>query len=246
MTKTSFLAVFCLFSALSAFGQSKMGTTATMNREAAAQAWATAINLPPDTPGVQGGGLVIEPESNGSGKKVWTAFTQLGQYILVEKSCEGDSRKLGDLGWEPNPYSQVGGGMVLDTNTHSASKPYAPQICEVEMVRFGPGRPERSIVDVSPWQNAKAEFQITGEGVQKDRYYVSMGKLPDDAVVILGRQSVAVEIQRNLVGTVVYFNPTNLPSQLGPTTITVCSKGRCSPPTVYNRQVATEPQSGKG
>ncbi len=242
------LTIFCLLSFTSlAFGQK----VEKMDRHAAAQAWAAiSFPLPQDTPSVSGGGLVIERGLNGdAGRKVWSAFTQPGSYLLRGKTCSGEETKLGELGWETNQNNQVNSNLIYDGATPSPTFPLMSQICSVDAIRIDKGKIEgSSVVDVNPWQQpATPGFQFGSESVTKDgRYSVATTPLPVDAVVIIGRNAVATEIQRSPTSSVAILPAgANLPP-IGPATITVCSKGKCGTITFERKMEVPTSGSGKG
>lgn len=145
--KKMFFALF-LFAFL-AFGQK----AEMMDRAAATQAWAAVgMPLPPDTPSITGGGIIVESETNNVGRKVWLVYSQPGAYLLQGKTCNGDEVRLGELQWELNPYSQSGGAMIFDSAAMTYALPFFSQICSIDVLRIGVGRIERSSVEISPWQ----------------------------------------------------------------------------------------------
>ncbi len=244
MKTTTIFGIIFLISATLAFGQSKLGMS--MSREAAAQAWATVINLPPDTPGVSGGGLVSVPEFNGTWHQtVWAVYTLPGTYLMRGNTCDGGGEeKLGTAIWETNPYSATGGGVVLNTRKRAESGDFMPSICSIEFIRLHQGITQLSTIQLGQSSDAP-ELQIGSEGVKDGRYYISTGKLPSDAVVIIGQTGVATEIQPSPAGTIVFFSPNGLPYAVGPTTGTLCYGGKCGT-TTYKKKVVVEYPGGKG
>lgn len=246
---------FCLILfAFLAFGQKS--EIQKMDRNAATQAWAAiSFPLPPDTPSITGGGLIVESETNGWNRKVWLTATRPGAYLLQGKTCNGDDMKLGEVYWEANypslpsvpsvSSSPSFGGLVFDSVALASAFPFASQMCSVEAIRLDKGKIEKSSVEVNPWQQPSPAFQFGSEGITKDgRYFVAMPLLPADAIVILGRSMIATEIQRSPTNNIVVFPQVGMPP-VGPTTITVCSGGKCTT-TTFERKVAVETPGGKG
>ena len=234
---------FCFASfAFLAFGQK--AETVKMDRHATAQAWATVnFPLPSDTPSISGGGLITESEINGFGRKVWLTTTQPGTYLLQGKNCNGDEVKLGELGWG----DQIGSNLIYDSSALSGALPFFLQLCSVEVVRLDKGKIERLAVEVNPWQASTPGPQFGSEGVMKGdgRYFVALPSLPADATVIVGRLLIATEIQRSPTSNIVMFPAGAGLPPLGPTTLTVCSKGHCST-TTFERKVGAPGSGGKG
>lgn len=247
--KNAFSLFLCLiFAALLAMSQ-KAENLMKMDRATAAQAWASVSSMPTDTPGITGGGLVVESESNGSGRKVWLEATQSGQYLLQGKTCDGDVTRLGEFWFEANNLPTVGNsagflGLVFDSGAMGAATPFAPQICSVEAIRIDKGTKELSSVWIEPWWGNPPSVQVTGEGVIGEKYAITVASaIPADAIMILGRQTLAEKIQRLQTGAnIITFPAVNMPP-LGPTTLTICSKGQCVT-TTFDRKVAQS--SGKG
>lgn len=235
---------FCLFLiAFTAFGQK----VEKMNPRAAAEARAgVSFPVPNGTPSLSDGGLVVESEPNGVGRKVWLVVTQPGTYLLQGRTCNGDEVRLGELHWETNPYHQTLSAMVYDGEAMIFAAPFFPQVCTVEVLRVDSGRIERSWNDVNPWFPAPTtKLQIGADGIGKDgRYFVSVSSLPSDAVVIIGRSAVG-EVQSTPFGSVITLpEGVHLPPA-GTTTLTVCTEGRCET-TTYERKFVVSPSSGKG
>jgi hypothetical protein len=67
----------------------------------AAQARAAVnLSIPGDLPSITGGGVVVEKETNGIGRKVWVAITAPGVYVLQGMACEGRELPLGTIYYE--------------------------------------------------------------------------------------------------------------------------------------------------
>lgn len=236
---------FCLiFSCFLAFGQ--RNDVQKLDRHAAAQAWSAAnVSLPDNTPSISGGGLVIESEVNGVGRKVWLIATQSGSYLLQGKTCGGEDVRLGELGWEASQYSSSMIAMIFDTSAMTSALPFFPQICTIEVLRIDKGRIERSSTEVNPWQPQAPKLQIGAEGITNDgHYYVSTSTLPGDAIVVLGRSMVA-EVRSTPFGSTVLLPANTYLPPAGVTTLTVCSKGRCNT-TAFERKLSVETPGGKG
>lgn len=229
-----------------AFGQK--AETVKMDRHAATQAWATVnFPLPLDTPSITGGGIVVERETNGAGYKLWVVYSMPGTYLMVGQSCDGgDELKLGELYWEPNPYNQIGSAVVFDSIALNSALPFFSQVCAVGLLRVDKGRIERSVVETNPWRKSAASpFPVGSEGVAPNgRYFLALLSLPADAVVILGRGVIAEGIQRSPTGSIAVFPQVGMPP-LGPTTITVCTRGHCGT-TTFERKVEMPSSHGKG
>jgi len=233
--------IFCLIlTAFMAFGQ----RAEKLDRAAATRAWDMAVSLPSDTPQVSGGGLVVENETNGIGRKAWLVTTQPGTYLLRGRNCSGEETKLGELGLSDRAISYS--VQILDTVGLQMAAPFFPQFCTVDVLRINEGRIEGSSAGVNPWVGEPSHLKVGGEGVTQDgQYYVAIGLVPADSVAILGRGSVATEIRNSPMGTsIVIFPPLGLPP-FGPTTLTVCTKGICSS-VVFERKMASTGPSEKG
>ena len=218
-----------------------------MERNAAAQAWASVnVPLPEDTPSISGGGLVVESEINGVGRKVWLTFSQPGSYLLLGHTCSGEEVRLGELGWETNPYTPQGSVLIYDGNVANLATPFLPQLCVIGAIRVGGGQIERSVAEINPWgRSASVEFPIGSEGFTSDgKYYLALLPLQEDTTVILGREVIAEEIRRSPAGSIVVFPQVGMPPP-GPTTLTVCGGGQCAS-TVFQRKLAVSANNGKG
>jgi hypothetical protein len=251
MKNITLLLTLCFFSLVSlAFGQRGDNNNATglkrLDRPTAMQAWSSATSLPRDTPSIVGGGIIVESEPNGIGKKAWLAVTQSGTYLLRGNTCNGDEVKLGELYWEINPSSSLVTVPIFDSNMLSNAMPYFPQMCSIDVLHFNSGSVKTASADVNPWATDANRLQF-GEGVTADgRYYiVTSSLLPDDATVMVGRYLLAKEIQRSPFGSTVIFGQEWFPTGL--TTLTVCSGSKCST-TTFERKAVAQPtfSGGKG
>lgn len=240
------LTVFCFLFAFLAFGQK--AETTKMSREAASQAWAAVTNLPPDTPSIIGGGLVIESEPNGIGRRVWLSFSQPGVYLMRGIPCGGEGVQLGELYAEPNPYGPSN-AMIYDGIALGSALPYFSPFCSIEVIHLDKGRLERSLVDTNPWQpptpTGTPKFQVGGETAVNGLYQISVPRLPEDAIVILGRGATGKVATTPFGSTVTFPTGVYLPPA-GPTTLTVCSAGRCTTTTFERRLVVEAPSGDKG
>lgn len=226
-----------------AFGQ----RVEKLDRQTATRAWDLAMSLPSGTPQVTRGGLVVENEINGIGRKVWLVATQPGTYLLQGRNCsEGEETKLGELSWETNPHIPSVFMQIFDSTALQMAAPFMPQPCSIDVMYVADGRIEKSSVGVSPWVGEPSHLKVGSEGFTQDgQYYLAIGLVPTDSVAILGRTSVATEIRNSPTGTsVIFFPPTSLPP-VGPTTLTVCTKGMCSS-VVFERKIAPTSPSEKG
>ena len=80
-----------------AFLAISQGAEKMLDQHAATAAWAAADFLPPDTPQISAGGLPVESEANGVGRRVLAVYSQPGTYLLRGKTCNGRVRELGEL-----------------------------------------------------------------------------------------------------------------------------------------------------
>ena len=239
--------IFATLSAFSAEGVEQM------DRTAAAQAWASVnIPLPQDTPSISGGGLVVESEPNGVGRKVWLTFSASGVYLIQGNICgdEGNSIRFGELYWELNPYTSQANALIYDSAGLISALPYFPQICSVDVIRINMGRIEKLSAWVNPWwmlsTRPTQEWRIGSEGTTPEgQYYVTLGgTIPADATVIIGRSLIATEIRQSPAGAVAVFPQEGMPP-VGPTTLTVCSGGKCNS-IIFERKVNINYPNGKG
>lgn len=241
--KKTFGAVFCLFFiTFLAFGQE----VKKLDRNTAARAWAMVnMSLPQDTPTISGGGLVVESETNGTGRKVWLLVSQPGTYLFQAVPCGGSEEvKIGEIYWESINYGPFSIA-IFDGAALSSGLPYLSQFCLVEAIHINNSRIEKSSVIVNPWDRGVPKNQFS-EGVTPDGvYYISTGLLPQDAVVIMGRYTIATDIKSSPFGTTVFFPQGWLPPA-GPATLTVCSGGRCNTNTYETRVYVNSSGSGKG
>lgn len=202
---------------------------------------AASFPLPNDTPSISNGGLIVE-DVNGYGKKVMLTFTNPGFYLVSGKNCGGgEMLSLGEFYWDPSK-TQSSTNQVFDAVAYGNAMPYAALPCLLEVVFVGRGKIERSIVDVSSYQaqlptTNSLKIQVIGESATKTgQYQITTGGLPKDAVVILGR-GVLGSIQTNLGGSnIITFPPDAYLPNVGATTVTLCSQGRCGTST-YERKL---------
>jgi hypothetical protein len=232
------ITVFCLFSIALAFGQQAK----KMDHDSVARAWNTAMSLPSDTPPVSGGGLTANFETDGVECNVWLVATLPGTYLLRGNKCNGGKMDLGDLQWETAPSPSFS-GPVFKSGAQSIATPQASVLCSVDLLRIDRGRIEQSSVNINLWNQTDPKPQFGSEGTKEGRYYVATGILPTDATVLVGR--VVAEIQRSPMGSICILPAgTNLPPA-GPTSLTVCSKGKCSTTTFERRIEVQSPTSGE-
>jgi len=233
---------FLFFFAFLAFGQ----RAEKVDRAIAARAWDIAVSLPSDTPQISKGGLVIENEVNGIGRRVWLVATNPGTYLLQGKNCSGGEMKLGEVGWEASPYFPVFSMQVLDTVSLQMAAPFMEQLCSIDAIYVAGGKIEKSSAGVNPWAGEAPSLKVGSEGMTPEgQYYVAISLIPSGSVAILGRTSVATEIRSSPMGTsVIFFPPTSLPP-VGPTTLTVCIKGVCSSVT-FERKLSLTSSPAKG
>lgn len=219
--------------------------------QVAAQAQA-AVNLalPGELPSLTGGGIVVEKEPNGIGRKVWVVIKAPGIYVLQGTACEGRELPLGTIYYEAPRQQQdpVGLAVIFDSVAVVTAVPYFPQVCSIDVFRVEQGRVERSTVEINPWgSRTSPELHVGSEGLTQDgRYFLSVEILPPDATVIIGRSMVAAEIQRSPAGSIVVFPKDTTMPPPGPTTLTLCTKGKCGTTTFERKLVAPPPQGGKG
>lgn len=218
-----------------------------MSRSVAAPDWAAvSFPLPADTPSISGGGLVVEAEPNGIGRKVWLVATQPGTYLFVGQDCEGgDDVRLGEFIWETNQYVRVVSVSIFDGVAMVSALPFSPPICSIGALRLQKGVVERSVVEVNPWRQSSSVglFPIGDESMISGRYSLSLLVLPADAIAIIGRSGVG-EVRNSPFGSVVVFPADLTLSPPGPTTLTICSKGLCGS-TIFQRKTVVEaPYSG--
>lgn len=239
MNKVTF---FVFFFAFLAFGQ----RAERLDRATATRAWDMAVSLPSDTPQISGGGLVVVPVTNETGRKVWLVTTQPGTYLLQGRNCDGRETRLGELSWETNPHIPGVNMQIFDSVALQMAAPFMPQLCFIDVVYVADGKIEKSSAGVNPWAGEVSNPRVGSEGVTQDgQYYVAIGLVPADSVAILGQGSVATEIRNSPMGTsIVIFPPLGLPPA-GPTTLTVCTKGICSS-VVFERKMAPTSTYEKG
>ncbi len=207
---------------------------------------AAAFPLPDDTPSITGGGLVVEVEPNGVGRKVWLVASQSGSYISQGKSCGGsDAMPLAELFFDraqPNqPQSMT--LLIFDSAALSTGLPNFQPPCSIDLIRVDKGRVEKVAVQVNSYQpqpTSSLRVQVLGESFspQDGRYRIGITTLPKDAVVILGRGVIGVSAITTLptVGNTFSFPADTYLPPAGPTTITICSAGRCGT-TTFERKV---------
>jgi hypothetical protein len=242
--KNLFLVVFSLiFVVFSAFGQKN--ETRRLDRSAATTAWSQAMSLPSDTPAITAGGLVVESETNGFGRKVWLIATQSGTYLLQGNTCSGEQVRLGELGWETSPENSMMNVQIFDSSALGAGLPFF-QLCSVEVIRLDKGKIERLVVDVNSWQSSSAAKVQVAESLLEDGRYQVSTNIPADggATAILSRYTIG-KVETTLFGSTITFPSGNLPPA-GLTTLTVCSqKGGCTT-TTFERKIVVPYSGGKG
>jgi len=238
--------IFCISFSFLALGGQKVEK---LDRQAAEQAWMAVGSLPDNTPDLKNGGIVVERELNGTGRRVWFVTEESGTYLFRGKTCDGGEMRLGELYWEVQPGYDLS-VWFLDTNAMGMAASFAPQVCVIEVIRLDKGRIERISVEINPWQPPTGpKLQFGSEGMNLEgRYYVSVAQpLAPGAVAILGRNIIG-EVKATPFGSVITFPAGIYLPPMGPTTLTICQEGQCSS-VVYERKTALEPppySGGKG
>lgn len=237
------IALFLTFSAILAYGQ--LGNhVLKMNKAQADEAWSAVISLPDSLPPISGGGLVVEPEVNGSGRMVWLLATKPGSYLFSARTCNGNEMKLGEI-----YIDQQNSGMglsypIIDTAKLGMAAPFLHQLCQVDAIRLFSGSLERSFVDIGwrpeppPTTMVVSEAMSYGSGTPGQYVIAVSGFVPSlGSTVILGRYSIG-----QVRGSTITFVGDQ--GAAGLTTLTICSSsGECIT-SVYSRRRG--PSGGKG
>lgn len=235
-----------LFSiAFLAFGQQKV---TKMERHEANSAWAMASQTAiENAPSIPRGGLVVESEPNGFGKRAWLVYSQSGNYLIQLNTCNGDTIKAGEMSVEIGQPEWIGNAIAFDSAVLGSAMQFFPQVCAVEVIYTNGGKFAKSTISVNPWGGETPRFRFGSEGILDDgRYYIAISPLPEDAVVVLGRSLIASEIRRSPMGSSVVIFPQGFyEPRSGLTTFTVCSEGKCIS-TTFERKIVPGYVGGKG
>lgn len=180
------------------------------------------INLPENTPAITGGALITESDPNGGDKRVWFLVTKPGTYIFRGLG----SHHLIDLGGIKMDDGANGAKYVIpvyDQRKANEGMPFADPPWGIEVVRLHNSTVERM------WANLihQEPVKVLGEVVNKETYSLFTSKVPDGAVLILGRDTLFQRIEKAQMDGVhiIHFSPS---MSMGPTTLTMCDKkGQC-------------------
>lgn len=220
------------------------------------QKWAITVkselNLD-QLPGIPGATIQVEAPPNGGTDRRVDFFTRTlrGIYVVRGVGYSGESFQLAAFSFRGGSTGDGIGHILLQNGDPQRMFPAFSGFQLIEVFHQDGGMIARTAAVVIPWaptEQGGPEFEVVGESVTAGRlaFIVSGKDLGVDTLVSAGRGGHFAEFRPSLGGSGgTAILPPNQDPGRGPTTITICSRGRCGT-TIFQHKFVVPIQPPKG